>query len=340
MTADDARMKQGPPMPPAGSAPPGRDPVGGAEADQEIESTPLYRTKRIVIPVFILIIAAAIASWYWYVNLRGYNSTDDAFIDADRVSISAKMLGRIATLTVDEGDTVTTGQVVVRLDDSDLRAQETQAQAALVSTEENVKLAAVNLSRAEDDYRRAQVQYGNKIIPQEQYDHALKTLDVARAQQSIAVAQVGAARAQLGVIETNLRNMTIASPMDGVVAQRWLLVGDVVQPGQPIFTVYDLAHIWVTANFEETKLSALRLGAPVEVSVDAYPKLRFRGTVIQLGTSTAAQFSLIPPNNASGNYTKITQRVPVKISIDRPSDPQGNVALLPGMSVEVKVKVK
>jgi membrane fusion protein (multidrug efflux system) len=333
-------MKPGAPVPRSGSAPASADPTSDAAADEEINSIPLYRKKRVVIPVFILIAAAAIASWYWYVNLRGYDSTDDAYVDANRVSISSKMLGRISELATSEGDTVAAGQIVVRLDDSDLRAQEAQAKAALVSAEENVKLANVNLSRAEDDYRRAQAQYGNKIIPQEQYDHALKTLDVARAQHSIAAAQVGSARAQLGVIETSLRNASIASPMDGVVAKRWLLVGDVVQPGQPIYAIYDIAHVWITANFEETKLTSLALNAPVEISVDAYPGLQFRGKVIQLGTNTAAQFSLIPPNNAAGNYTKITQRVPVKISIDRPPESAADAALLPGMSVEVKVKVK
>ncbi len=340
MTPDNEKRKEGPSGPAAGGPPsPGASPAVEA-IENDVNGTPLYRKKRVVIPALIFIAAAAVAVWYWYMNYRGYDSTDDAYVDGNRVSISSKMLGRIVELGADEGDTVKAGETIVRLDDADLRAQETQAQAALVSAEENVKLASVNLSRAEDDYKRAQAQYAGKVMPQDQYDHALKALEAARAQQSIALAQVGTAKAQLGVVETNLRNMVIASPMDGVVAKRWLLVGDVAQPGQPIFAVYDLAHVWVTANFEETKMKSLSLGAPVEISIDAYPKRRFTGTVYQLGTNTAAQFSLIPPNNASGNFTKITQRVPVKISINRPSDPGGPVPLLPGMSVEVKVKVE
>ncbi len=338
MTAERNEWNQGasrpaPGEPPAAGAPPA-DPV----VDENIDEVPLFRKKRVVIPVLVFIIGAAIAAWYWYVNYRAYDSTDDAYIDGNRVSISSKMLGRIAELGADEGDTVTAGEVLVVLDDTDLRAQEKQAQAALVSAEENVKLAAVNAGKAQDDYKRAETQYRGKVLPQDQYDHALKALEAARAQQSIAVAQVGAAKAQLGVVETNLKNTVIASPMDGVVAKRWLLVGDVAQPGQPIFAVYDVRHVWVTANFEETKMRSLAIGAPVEISVDAYPKHRFTGKVFQLGTNTAAQFSLIPPNNASGNFTKITQRVPVKISIDAPGDPAARVPLLPGMSVEVKVK--
>jgi membrane fusion protein (multidrug efflux system) len=120
------------------------------------------------------------------------------------------------------------------------------------------------------------------------------------------------------------------------------MAGDVVQPGQPIFSIYDLQHLWVTANFEETKLASIRLNDPVEISVDAYPDSHFEGRVIQLGANTASQFSLIPPNNASGNFTKVTQRVPVKISIEdkESSSHSRSSQLLPGMSVEVKVKVR
>ena len=340
MTPENEDWKKGASGPPPGGPPPSDAPPAAGALEEGINGVPLYRRKRVVIPALIFVAAACVAAWYWYVNYRGYDSTDDAYVDANRVSISSKMLGRIVELAADEGDTVKAGEVIVRLDDADLRAQEAQAQAALVSAEENVKLTAVNLSRARDDYQRAQAQYAGKVIPQDQYDHALKTLEAARAQQSIALAQVGSAKAQLGVVETSLRNTVIVSPMDGVVAKRWLLVGDVAQPGQPIFAVYDVAHVWVTAHFEETKMRSLALGAPVEISVDAYPKLRFTGKVYQLGTNTAAQFSLIPPNNASGNFTKITQRVPVKISITRSNDPAVRAPLLPGMSVEVKVKVE
>jgi membrane fusion protein (multidrug efflux system) len=332
-----------------------RDAAGGAqqvgptlkqnpngEGDESIAEVPLFRKKRVLIPLFLLIIVAAVGAWYWYVNLREFDSTDDAYVDGNRVSISSKMLGRIVQLAVDEGDSVKAGRVIVRLDDSDLRAQDEQAKAALAYARETVTLAKVNLDKAQDDYQRAKIQFNGSIIPKEQYDHALKSMQAAQAQYSIALAQVGTARAQLGVVQTQLLNTTIAAPFDGVVSKRWVMAGDVVQPGQPIFSIYDLQHLWVTANFEETKLASIRLNDPVEISVDAYPDSHFEGKVIQLGANTASQFSLIPPNNASGNFTKVTQRVPVKISIEdtgstgHSSSPQ----LLPGMSVEVKVKVR
>ncbi|MFI5251609.1 MAG: HlyD family secretion protein [Bacteroidota bacterium] len=310
----------------------------GLNGDEAIEQVPLYKKKRVIIPLFILILCAAAGWWYWNVNLRGFNSTDDAYVEADRLTISTKMLGRITFLALAEGDTVSADQVIVKLDDSDIRAQEEQAKAAVASASQNVALAKVNLDKTIDDLDRAGKQIKNKVIPQEQFDHARQAREAAQAQYSIAIAQVGTAKAQLGIIETNLENTIIRSPMSGVVSKRWVLTGDVVQPAQPIYSLYNLKNYWVTANFEETKLSSIRVNDPVAISVDAYPDREFHGKVFQIGSNTASQFSLIPPNNASGNYTKITQRIPIKISVDDPQTAQ--MPLLPGMSVEVKIKVK
>jgi len=280
-------------------------------------------------------------TWQYYINARDFITTDDAYIDGNRVSISAKILGRIDQLQVDEGDTVQEGEVLVKLDDSDLRAQEDQAKATLALAQENITLAEVSLDKAQTDFERASAQFKENIIPKEQFDHAKSEFEAAKARSSIARAQTFAAKAQLGIIETQLKNTVITSPMNGVVSKRWALVGDVVQAGQSIFSIYDLKNIWVTANLEETSLEALRSSDKVEITVDSYPDIKFSGTVFQIGANTASQFSLIPPNNASGNFTKVTQRVPVKISIERSAgvDPRRQVDLLPGMSVEIKVKV-
>lgn len=309
---------------------------------QPIDSVPLFKNFKVVIPLFVVILGCAIAAYYWYMGTREYVTTDDAFIDANRVAVSSKILGRIDTLTVSEGDTVHEGQILVRLDDIDLRAQQIQARASLALAQENIGLANVSLQKAESDFKRSAAQMKDNIITKEQYDHTQSELESAKARYSIAVAQSNSAKAQIGIIETQLRNTVITSPMNGVVSKRWVLPGDVVSPGQPVFTVYDLQNIWVTANLEETSIGILRSADKVEISVDAYPDVKFSGQVFQIGTNTASQFSLIPPNNASGNFTKVTQRVPVKISI-KPSDGQksgSHVELLPGMSVEVKVKVK
>jgi membrane fusion protein (multidrug efflux system) len=308
------------------------------EPEDAIEATPLYRKKRIIIPVFLALVVACAGGWYWYVNMRDFESTDDAFVDADRVSVSSKLLGRITQLLVDEGDSVAAGEIIVRLDDADLKAQQTQAEAALTAAEENVRLAKVNLDNAIVDFQRAERQLKGNVITQEQFEHAQKGRDAAEAQQAVARAQVGTANAQLGVIRTSLTNMTITAPIQGVVSKRWALAGDVVQPAQPIVSIYDLSRLWITANVEETKLSLIHLNALVEITVDSYPDRPLRGKVIQLGSNTAAQFSLIPPNNAAGNFTKVTQRVPVKIAIEQNTGKP--LALLPGMSVEVKIKVR
>lgn len=297
--------------------------------------------KRLSVLAFFLILAAGGILLYWYFNLRGFVSTDDAFIDGDRVAIASSILGRITALQADEGDPVTKGQLLVKLDDADLQAQKLQAEANLELAHKNVTLAKVSLQKAEDDYKRATTQFKNNIITEEEYTHITKARDAARAQYEIELARVKAADAQLNVVRTQLEKIGIKAPITGVIAKRWVLAGDVIQPGQPVFTIYDNDHIWITANFEETKLASIRTGAPVEISVDAYSHQKFEGKVMMIMAAAASQFSLIPPNNASGNFTKVTQRVPVRISILRDSmhDREEDPILLPGMSVVVKVKV-
>lgn len=310
-------------------------------SDESIDEVPLFKKKRMIIPLLILIIAAAVGGYLWYMNLQDFVSTDDAYIDANSVSISSKMLGRITYLGTDEGDTVKAGQVLVRLDDSDLKAQEAAAKAGLELAQKSIPLASVNVSRAQDDFNRGETQFKNAIITKEQYDHLQKALEAAKAEYNIELTKITAAKSQIGVIESQLSNTTITAPMGGVVAKRWVLVGDVIQPGQPIFTIYDVKNIWVTANLEETKLAHIKLGEPVEINVDSYPNVKFSGKVFEIGSYTASEFSLIPPNNASGNFTKVTQRVPVKISIsDTESSSTPQPVLRPGMSVEVSVKIK
>jgi membrane fusion protein, multidrug efflux system len=324
----------------------GRPPAGpdsrGDEGDGEpIESIPLYRNFKAVIPLLLVAVGAAVAAWFYFLNKREFISTDDAAVDGNRVSISSKILGRIDGLEVDEGDTVRQGQILVRLDESDLKAQENQANAALALARENIGLAKVSLDRARADLDRASAQFRDKVIPGEQFEHARSEFESAGARRGIAEAQARTAEAQLGIVRTQLRNASIASPMDGVVAKRWALPGDVVQPGQAVLSVADLNHLWVTANLEENRLAAVRLGERVTLKIDAFPGVKFSGRVIQIGSTTAAQFSLMPPNNAAGNFTKITQRIPIKISIDpADSSAQSGIRLLPGMSVEVKVKVR
>jgi len=300
------------------------------------------RKKRIILPVILFLVIGAAVFLYWYIYLRGYVSTDDAYIDGDRMVISAKILGRIAQLNVDEGDTVQQGQLLVVLDDSDLQADLTRARANIDFSKQSAEMARVDLGLAKDDYTRAKAQFDDRIISVQQFDHAGKAVELASAKYDMAKAAVKEAEAELNVIETKLANTKIVAPSPGVVARRWMVSGDVVAPGEPILTTFDLQDLWVTANFEETKISSIRIGDPVKISVDSYSGHDFEGRVLLIGAATAAQFSLIPPNNASGNFTKVTQRVPVKISISSAEQdaPTEWMTLIPGMSVVVRIDVK
>jgi membrane fusion protein (multidrug efflux system) len=321
--------------------PPPAAPPAGDKEDEDIDQVPLYRRKRVLIPFFILIVALAFGAWYWYKNLRNFVSTDDAYLDANKVSISAKVLGRIVVLTVDEGDLVKQGDLLVRLDETDLRAQMEQAKATIALAQDSLVLAKVDVDRTSDDFARAELQFKGAVITREQHVHAQQALDAAKAEYGIAASKIAVAKSQLGVLESQLSNMTLVAPFDGIVAKRWLLPGDVVQPGQPVLTIYDTRLIWVTANLEETKLGRVKLKDPVEINVDTYPRRPFAGTVGLIGDYTASQFSLIPPNNASGNFTKVTQRVPLKIYLDDPTPAtRAATPLRPGMSVEIKIRVR
>ena len=131
--------------------------------EEDIESTPIYRKKRVLIPLLIFIIIG-VAAWYWYMGNKGYVSTDDAFIDADKATVSSKILGRIVKLKVAEGDTVKAGQILIQLDTIDLKAQEKQFIAATISATESISLAKVNLDKAKEDFERARNQYKDNII--------------------------------------------------------------------------------------------------------------------------------------------------------------------------------
>ncbi len=291
------------------------------------------RKRPVLIGAVILIVLSAAGLWFgyaWFINFINFVSTDDAAIDGNHVTISAKMLGRVKSLQADEGDKVETGQLLVQLDDSDLRSQEAQSASSLNYANQNLILAKVNLEKTQDDYDRTRTLFGSGASTKEQFTHAEKALDTAKAQYSIAQAQIDTAKAQLGVIETQLLNTRITAPISGVIAKKSVMPGDVVQPGQAIFSVNDLNSIWIVANFEETKVRHIKINAPVDINVDAYPNHLFKGHVVRIGAG------IVAPAFTIGEFTKTTQRVPIKIELDKISDPY---VLLPGMSVEVSVKI-
>jgi membrane fusion protein (multidrug efflux system) len=292
------------------------------------------RRAPIVVGILVMLLLLGVGITFgalWIINSINYVSTDDAAIDGDHVNVSSKMLGRIEKVMVEEGSQVQAGQLLVLLDDVDLRAQETQALSSLNYARENLVLAKVNLDKTRDDFRRTETLFKGGAATREQYDHASSALETANAQYAIAQAQIATANAQLGVIQAQLLNTRIAAPISGTVSRKPLMPGELVQPGQTILSINDLKHVWVTANLEETKIGRFKVGAPVNINVDAYSSYVFTGRVSQIGAA------IVPPPFSIGEFTKTTQRVPVRIEFA--SIPDG-VVLLPGMSVEVKIKAQ
>ncbi|HVN59608.1 MAG TPA: HlyD family secretion protein [Bacteroidales bacterium] len=322
---------------------------------------------KVYIPLGIIIVIILAGALYWYNDYRMYITTDDAHVDADNVTVSSKIMGRLIALHAAEGDSVKEGQLLVEIDSTDLLAQKkqvlavksqagaglSQAQVKYASDQKSIRVLEINLDRAKEDLDRAKNQVAGGVITQEQFDHSKKTfesaqaqLDASKAQLSVsaamitsAAAAVETAGAQVKVLDTQIRNAKLYAPVNGVVAKRWLLPGDIIQPGQSAFTLTDKSTLWVVAFLEETKIFEIHPGQDVRFTLDAFPHVRFFGKVFYSGSSTASVFSLIPANNASGNFTKVTQRIPVKISIDRTSDGKGvsGYRILSGMSAVVKI---
>jgi membrane fusion protein (multidrug efflux system) len=284
-------------------------------------------------------LCVVLALMWWQSHRHHYVWTNDAYLDGYQISISADINARIITLYVDEGDIVKEGQLLCQLDESIYNSQKIDAETAVNLLQQQVILKQVQKDKLRDIYNVALQEYENEIISFIDFDKIEKDYLIAEADYKVAIADVENGLAKLGVIEEYLRHTKVVAPRDGAIAKRWVVAGDAVQFGQPLFVLTDTQNIWVTANFEETKLEHIQSGDPVQIHVDAYPDLTFLGSVYVVRASAAGQFSLIPPNNATGNFTKVVQRIPVKILLDIPKS-QNPLYLYPGMSVEVDIKIR
>jgi membrane fusion protein, multidrug efflux system len=322
---------------------------------------------KVYIPLTLVILAVLIGGWYWYRDYTRYITTDDAHIDADNVSVGSKILGRISAIHGEEGEFVKQGTLLAELDSTDMISQRNQsisfrdqAAANLVQSEakyssdqKSLKVLEISLERATEDLNRAKSQSEGGVITTEQFDHIKKAYETAQAQLDAAKAQlivskstistssaaVEAANSQVKVLDTQLKNTKLYAPADGVIARRWLLPGDIVQPGQSVLTLTISKNLWVVAFLEETKIAEVKQGQNVLFTIDAFDGVKFSGRVFLVGSTTASVFSLIPANNASGNFTKVTQRIPVRISIDK-ADNNKDIStfnMLSGMSAVVKI---
>jgi len=326
------------------------------------------KNLKVYIPLLVVIVLVLGGGWYWYRDYSKYISTDDAYIDADRVAIGSKILGRISKEYATEGDSVKKGMLLAELDSVELNAlriQEVtsknqkialaqQSQANYTLYEEDLKVQKIALETSKEDINRAKIQFEGGVITKEKFDHAQKDLETAQAKYDKSQAQLVLAKAQIATAladvesseakvkksEADLRNTRIYAPFDGVVARRWLLTGDIAQPGQSIYTVTNDKQLWVIIYIEETNLQNIKIGQKAIFTVDAFSDVKFSGSVFYIGSNAASQFSLIPPSNASGNFTKTTQRIPIKISIDKAENKKGeavSVKLISGMSVVMKL---
>jgi len=325
-------------------------------AEAETAKPKSSRGRVFLIMGVILLALVGFGARRWIYGLS-HVSTDNAQVDGHIIPILPKVGGFVTEVRVDENNQVKQGDTLVVLDDRDYRVRLAQADAdlgvalAAVSNktrvgqaEAQVAQAQANAQKAQADLERLKPLADQDIVSKQQLDAAeaaARGADaaLASAQASLvgADARVAAARAARDQAALNLSYTHITAPKSGVVSKRSVEVGQLVQAGQPLMSVVPLEDVWLTANLKETEVSDVKPGEPVEFTVDAYPGLRFRGHVESLSPATGARFSLLPPDNATGNFTKVVQRLPVRVRPDKvdPAHP-----LRPGMSVVVTITTK
>lgn len=333
--------------------------------------------RTLVLAIAAIAVAIVIGVIVWWINASHYVSTDDAFIDARTVTISAQISAQVVEVPVTDNQLVEAGTVLVRLDRGDFQAQTDQAKAQVDQAQANIANLNAQIAAQQARIEQAQKQvvqaqaaltfaqqenerYGQLVksgsvtveVAQQHHSNFLqaqamlasaeanatateKQLPVLQSQALQAQAQLEQMRAGLEQAQVTLGRTEISAPVAGYVTQLTATKGQYAAAGQALM-MFVPRDVWVTANFKETEIASLRPGQPVDIAVDAFGKRTFRGHVdsVQAGSGTA--FSLLPAQNATGNYVKIVQRVPVKIVFDQPPD----VLLGPGMSVVPSVRVR
>ncbi|WP_166945329.1 HlyD family secretion protein [Sphingopyxis panaciterrae] len=349
------------PAPKADPVPPVQTGVAPEPAAKE---APKWRTRLLMFSVPLVLIAAG--GYYWLTS-GGSVSTDNAYVQMDKVSVAAEVGGRITEVAVRDGQIVKAGQLLFRIDGEPYALTVAQASAAIDAAEVEVgnlsasaNTSSVDIAAAREDVKFAQVTFDRQAALMEKgfttkaaYDASRHALAQAResVRQAEAAAteartklaagpssginpQVEAARVQRAQAEVNLGRTEVRAPSAGRVAQSdRLQIGQMMVQGLPAVTLVDTAHPWVEANFKETDLANMRVGQRAEIGFDAYPGLKVRGHVLTIGAGTGSEFSVLPAQNATGNWVKVTQRVPVRIAFDETPSRE----MIAGLSADVRV---
>ncbi|HTA17186.1 MAG TPA: HlyD family secretion protein [bacterium] len=265
-------------------------------------------------------LALGIAASIWF---SGFVSTDNAYTDAHVATLSAKVPGMVTEVLVQENQSVTKGQVLLRLDPRDYRDTLAQEQAQLGATQASLSLARLDAKRARELFAQ------NAISEQDR--------DTALTKVSQLEGQAGAIQAEISQSLLNLDYTELRAPADGVVGRNSVEAGMVVAAGEPLLPFVDARQPWVEANFKETQLRRMRVGQKAEVEIDAIGGKKFDAVVESMTPGTGATFALIPPENATGNFTKIVQRVPVRLCFAPGALNGYEDRIVPGLSVEATV---
>ena len=303
----------------------------------------------------LALIAGGVRKLIW---ARSHVSSDNAQVDGHILPILPKVGGFVTAVRVQENQAVQAGDTLVVLDDRDYRVRLRQAEAdlaialATVSSRQRVgqadaavRQAEANAQKAHADLDRVTPLAAQGIVSRQQLDAtqtAVRSADAALAAAEAALlgadARVASARAARDQAALQLSYTRIVAAQGGIVSKKSVELGQLVQPGQPLLSVVPLEDVWLTANLKETEIANVTPGDSAEFTVDAYPGIQFRGRVESVSPATGARFSLLPPDNATGNFTKVVQRVPVRIRPDGPVDAAH--PLRPGMSVDVTITTK
>jgi membrane fusion protein, multidrug efflux system len=292
-------------------------------AEQQAE--PSSGKKRKAFLIVGVIVAVGLTIGYFYNAYRTTHvTTDDAFLEGDIHTIAARVSGSVKNVLVDDNQRVKRGDVLVELDPTDYRSKAEAARA-------NLELQRATLRLAETDRKRATALFDQDVSSADRYDKAVSA-------HEIALAQVKLAEEQLRQAELNLGYTRVTAPADGYVTRKSVQTGNQVKDGQPLMAVVDLDNLYVVANYKETEMGHIRPGQAARIEVDAFPGKVFTGKVDSIMAGTGVSFSLFPAENATGNYVKIVQRIPIKIVLDPDADKDH--VLRVGMSVVPTVLAK